>query len=120
MKWFLLIVCATSVVEVFLLFKAVKRIQLCLVIFFKVVRTFRSPKISDHWKEKVLPMYAWQLFLSASFILVILIVTFIPVFGIAVTSKYYGWEFSKLIVTPAGVLISTLFVTFYAAIRTRF
>ena len=65
MAWFLLSLSSIGFVCIFIWARMSDHIQSLKNIVAKTGNVIRSPGISDHWKEKVLPRYALQLFLSS-------------------------------------------------------
>lgn len=53
--------CAILFVEVFLRLGLISRISRLMISYRMVWRVVRSPRISDHWKERALPRYACQM-----------------------------------------------------------
>jgi len=65
MDWLLLSLSAIGFVWLFIWTRIPGHIKDLQNIVVKTVNVIRSPDISDHWKEKVLPCYSLQLFLKS-------------------------------------------------------
>ena len=119
MVWFLLILCSICFVEAFVRLNVAGRIEGLKKILFKVSHTIRSPKISDCWKEKVLPRYALMLFSHSLLIFVILVVSFSLFIVFSILSFLLGGEFLNVASSGKGILLSSLVAGGYAIWRSR-
>ena len=79
----LLLICILSV-EIFIRFKFVDQLNLMLEFTKKVIHVIPQKNISDHWKEKVVPVYAFRImkFSLKIFIILLLIVSLFFILGI--------------------------------------
>ena len=68
-------------VELFLLLPVTKRAQHIVEDAGKAMSVMRSPYISDHWKEKALPRYSWQIMASSLVMTFFLIIMFLGFAG---------------------------------------
>ena len=94
----------------------IKGIQNIVTKTFKVIR---SPGISDHWKEKVLPCYSLQLFLKSILIFGVLILSFSPFIVFSVFSLFTDGQFIELVSSFKGVAAGTIIATLFAFIVSR-
>ena len=82
----------------------------------KVLKIIISSNISDHWKEKMVPIYAFILFKKSLLILVILFLIIIMFsFFLLLSSK-----FLVLILSFKGILFSLLVSIVYLKLRIAF
>ena len=86
----------------------------------KALHTLSSKVISDHWKEKVMLIYAGKLFVStiklAVFIVLIAIVAMMFIF----VADFFGAQIGDFIVTWFGILYSIIIATIYLKMRKSF
>jgi hypothetical protein len=117
MSWFLLAVAGIGAVEVLLrlpLMRTVARFRSTLA---KVSAVIRSEKISDHWKEKVVPTYALRLLrmtaLTAACLLRV-IAPFVFLFAVAEAVAIPFYEFA---VSPTSLLFTSILALGYSTLR---
>lgn len=86
----------------------------------KSLHTITSKSISDHWKEKVVLVYACRL-LTATFKLtgLLLAIAAIALALIYAFDRFAGASVGSFIVTWIGILFSVLVATVYFAVRKR-
>ena len=109
----LLIVCAISV-EIFLRSSFVDRFISISTLIKKVIHIIPNNKISDHWKEIVIPKYAFKMMSSSLKILLILIfIILLFVLTDIVISDFLVFTLSLL-----GIIESIIFALIYFKIRT--
>jgi hypothetical protein len=118
-NWILLILSSVCFVEIFTRLEAIDRIAELKEIVFKVTHTIASPRISDGWKEKVLPHYALRLFLQSLLIFVLLVGSFSPFFVIAAFGLIFDGQFVKLALSTKGIVTSTLVAISYVMLKSR-
>ena len=83
----------------------------------KSAHVLASSRISDHWKEKVLPRYSIRLIGTSLGLFIGLLVCLSP-FGAAIfISNSQAWDFDGLLYSPLGLGSSTLFAIAYAYLR---
>ena len=107
-------------VEMFLRLHALARIKDLNELLRKVARVIRSTKISDHWKETVLPSYALQLFTLSLLIFAILIASCSGFLILGVVSNFLGGSFVDLSASVLGITVCTVSALAYAALRGMF
>ncbi|MDH3588069.1 MAG: hypothetical protein OEQ74_01565 [Gammaproteobacteria bacterium] len=120
MNWIILVACCVFFVEAFVRLRFLQRVGELNALLHKVARTIRSSRISDHWKERVIPRYAITLFLMSIKLFAILLTTMSAFFVAAIVSGLAGGEFGGLIVSFSGIIASTIIVFAYATLRKRF
>lgn len=119
MDWILLILSSVCFVEIFIRLGALGRINELKEILFKVTNTFRSPRISDCWKEKILPRYSLMLFMRSLFVFVTIVGSLSPFFIFSAFSVIFSGQFIALCSSVKGIVTSTLVAMAYAMIRSR-
>lgn len=83
----------------------------------KVMAVLSSKKISDHWKERVLPKYALKLFTLTLLIALYLIAAFIPFLLCHALGAAIGVPFFEFAMSWVGIVFITVIAAAYAAAR---
>ena len=100
-------------IELFLRMKFMFYLNSIIKITNKVLRTIISSNISDHWKEKMVPAYAFILLKNSLLILLILFLI-ILVFSVFVLLSS---KFMVLILSITGVAMSIVISFIYLKLR---
>lgn len=107
-------------VELILLLPVTRRAHHILEVAQKAISVIKSPNISDHWKEKVLPRYSQQLIASSlvcAFFLVILFLGFVAaycIFGLLFIGDpnevigTFSWPEMQIVTVVLGMLYAFL------------
>ena len=111
----LLLVCILSV-EVFIRFNFLSLLDSMLKVTKKVTYVISQDKISDHWKEKVVPAYALRIMKYSLHILMILLL--ILSFFIVVDLLFN--DFLALTLSLIGIIESIVFAFGYVYVRKLF
>ena len=111
----LLLVCILSV-EVFIRFNFLSLLDSMLKVIKKVTYVISQDKISDHWKEKVVPAYALRIMKYSLQILLILLLI-MTLFFIA---DYFFNDFLALTLSLIGIIESMVFAFGYVYLRRLF
>ncbi len=119
MSWALLILASLCFVVIFIHLGVLERVDGLNKILTKVVKTIRSADISDHWKEKVLPRYAFQLFKGSLSIAAVLFISFSPFIIFSLLSIFLDGEFIKTASSIKGIAISSFAAILFAMLLTR-
>ena len=82
----------------------------------RAIKIISNKKISDHWKEKIIPKYSIQIF-RISFFIILLFSLILFVFYIA--SLIFG-DFGLAVYSFKGILFSILFSLFYILLKNNF
>jgi len=108
----LLLVCILSV-EVFIRLNFLSHLDSILKVTKRVTYVIPQNNISDHWKEKVIPVYALRIMKYSLHILLILlfILSFFFIAGLCFN------DFIALSLSIIGIVESMVFVTGYVYIR---
>lgn len=119
MNWVLLLLSAIVFVEIFFRLKAAARIRELQTIAAKITNTIRSRRISDRWKEKVLPRYAKLLFLQSLAMFFILIGSFSVFYLVWALSLLFDWNFIETGLSVPGLIVSTAAAAAWAMILSQ-
>ncbi len=119
MQWLLLVIGTIIVVECFILLPVGKYAIRMLTVVRKVAYTIRSPKISDHWKERVLPSYAGQLFKTSILLFAIVCLALSPMLVLSIAADSAGLDFTAFLTSMTGVFASTGIAIVYFSLRNR-
>lgn len=120
MVFFISILCCIGFIELFFRIGVITRIFKIRDIASRVILIIRSPSISDHWKEKVLPRYSWRLFYQSLFLFITLIAAFSPFFIMLVVSVLVHWPIYQWLKSLYGIITITVFSVSYSVVRSRF
>ncbi len=77
----------------------------------------RSPRISDHWKEKALLRYAFRLLWLTVLLTVYFVGALLPFIVIYLISIVIGVAFMEFILSLVGILFATIVSVVYARVR---
>ena len=119
MEWFLLITGTVLVVECFLRMPLLSSFQTLQTLLSRIVATLKSSAISDHWKERVLPVYAGHLCALSIKFFIFVILALAPMFIIAVLADRRDVPVVSLLSSWIGIVASTGFAIIYIVIRNR-
>lgn len=119
MSWVLLILCSAAFIELFLRLGVMRRVGALAAVASRSVSVLRSPRISDHWKERVLPRYAGRMAGFSLALFGLMVACLSPFFVALLVSDYFGLGFERLVVTPQAALAGTLVAIIYAKARMR-
>jgi cytochrome c biogenesis protein CcdA len=109
-------------IESFLFLPVMAQVKKLAAVSQKSLKVISSPRISDHWKEKVLQRYSRDMAVASLAIAVGLALMFVPVIAASyLFDAFMDGEISILdyAVTTEGLVIATLFSIFYAYVRSR-
>jgi len=109
---FLLLVCILSV-EIFFKSNFLSVLDIFSTIIKKVVRLVASKNISDHWKEKILPVYALRMMKYSLHILVVLLF----IISLFITADYFNNDLLLHIFSFFGIVESLVFSSVYLFLR---
>jgi len=117
--WLLLVVSSVVFVELFSRFKTIQKAKDVLAVVNKVTKVVGSRRISDHWKEKVLLIYAQKLFGNSMVLFVFLAIAFSPFFIAIYISYQFGFPFAELLMSLIGVIGATGIAISYSIVRSH-
>lgn len=119
MDWVLLVVSSICFLNIFIHVDILSRSEKLTKIPLKVLRLIRSPRVSDHWKEKILPKYSLQLLSESLTILVLLLVSFSPFVVSSLFSNLIDGQFFKLASSFKGIAASSVIAILFAMFLCR-
>jgi hypothetical protein len=117
--WVLVCISIFLAVEVFLRTSLKRNIGEMLDYTKRSYATITSKKVSDHWKEKVLPRYALRIFVNSFCLLFCLILAASPILVVDFIGKQFGANVLGKMMTPLGVGISIILASFYVNFRSK-
>lgn len=111
----LLLVCIVSV-EVFIRLNFLSLLDSMLKVTKKVTYVISQDKISDHWKEKVVPAYALRIMKYSLQILLILLL----ILSLFLIADFFLNDFLALTLSLIGIVESLVFAFGYVYLRKSF
>ena len=109
------LVCILSV-EFFIQFHFLFVLESMLGVIRKVTHVIPQDNISDHWKEKVIPVYALRMMKYSLQILLILLL----ILSLFFVADYFFNGFLLIILSFFGIIKSTVFAFGYVYLRRLF
>jgi hypothetical protein len=119
MKWLLLAIGTMLVVECFLRTSLIPSAKNLRALLEKIMVILKSSAISDHWKEKVLPVYAGRLFVLSIKLFMLVLISLAPMIVIAMLAQWRGVPLVSLLSSWIGILASSGIAVAYIVIRNR-
>jgi hypothetical protein len=117
MLWLLTGIVTIGTVEVMLRLPLSSTVLRTRQLVKRVVHVVTSRKVSDHWKEIVVPTYALQLFRQTAHLAFLMVVVVSP-FGLAcAATALAGIPLLELLLSMTGVLFSTVVALSYVWLR---
>ena len=113
--FFLILVCILSV-EIFIRLHFLSHVDSILKITKKVIYLIPQNKISDHWKEKVIPIYSLSV-MKYSFQILLILFLILSLFFI---SELFIDDFLIFTLSLIGIIESMVFAIGYFYIRKLF
>ena len=119
MDWVFLSVGVVMSTELFLRLPLDRSLNILKIAVQKAVSTIKSPKISDHWKEVVLPYYALQIFTNSLLCFLLLVIEIVPLGVISLVSEQTTANTLDLASSTKGLVFCTIVGIIYFVIRRR-
>ena len=120
MNIILLILCSIITVELFLQFKIVTKLLLFKNFLNNITKLLFSKKNTDQTKEKILKIYSIKL-LKETFVMFFLIsMTLFPFFFIIFINFFFEFQFTDLVISFKGIIISIVTIIIYGKLRGYF
>ena len=119
MAWLLAAIATVLVVECFLRTPFLRRVGDFGSINQSIFRVLRSSSISDHWKEKILPVYAGRLFRLSLTVFGLLLVCLAPAMVLGYAAGLVGIDVLGLFSSWSGLIASSAFAAVYVLVRQR-
>lgn len=120
MAFALLIGSTFIVAELFMRLPIIATVRRSSIIAAKSATLIRAEKISDHWKERVLPAYAGALFMQTLKLTAMTVLAFAPVAIALLVSPFVNAPLMNLLISVPGISLSVAAAAIYAFVRTRF
>ncbi|MFW6106273.1 MAG: hypothetical protein ACOC5H_02785 [Desulfovermiculus sp.] len=120
MVWIVTALCCICAVELLLragLFATIRQMR---AVYGKTVRTLTNKRISDHWKEKVLPAYAWMIFKGSVWLLLSLLLVFGPFLIAIFLAESFDLGFLSFVSSWTGIIGATCIAAAYGLVRGRY
>ena len=117
--WALLLISTLIVVELFLRLPLIAHAKELADTLQKSLKVLKSPRISDHWKEKTLQAYSLRLFKHSIVVFLLLVAALSPFAAIDYLAARSGNAIAPLLESIEGLIVSTLFAIAYFVIRQR-
>jgi len=118
--WIVTLVCCILAVEILLRSSLFKRMKYLIYVCGKASRIIVSKRISDHWKEKVLPEYARRIFKGSLFLFMSLVVILLPFIIAMLVLIPFGIKLHYFLTSPIGLSGTTLMALTYGFTRARY
>lgn len=117
MQWLLAALAGIAFVELLLRLPFFSTLGKFRGILSRVSTVLRSDRISDHWKEKVLPRYAFAMLRATLIVAACLIAAFLPFLVFSAIGPMIGIPFFAFSMSWIGILFITLVALAYAKLR---
>ena len=115
----LLVAGAVAASELFLRLPLVRQVQDVLGTAKRSATTLRSKRISDHWKEVVLPAYSVRIAGKSILFFILLCVAVLPVAAIGLLAPGGLDHWLEFLMRPLAIAMLCLCSIFYVFVRTR-
>lgn len=119
MAFALLIGSTFIVAELFMRLPIIINVRRSSQIAAKSATLIRADKISDHWKERVLPAYAGALFVQTLKLAMMTVLAFAPVAVALAIAPLLNAPLLSLLVSFQGIALSVATAAIYAFVRMR-
>ena len=117
---FVLLIGSTFIVaELFMRLPIITNVRRSSQIAAKSATLIRAQKISDHWKERVLPAYAGALFMQTLKLTAMTVLAFAPVAIALAIAPLLNAPLLSLLVSFHGIALSVAAAAIYAFVRMR-
>ena len=83
----------------------------------QVLHVIKSRKISDHWKELVVPSYALRMFRDTAQLMLLLVIVVSPIVFVCTAAEFGGIRLLDFLLTATGILFSTVVALSFAWLR---
>ena len=119
MQWGFLAIATVAVIELLARLNVAAIARRLLDVVRNVARILKSDRISDHWKERVLPIYAGQILVVSLTLLGMLLLAMTPVIVFAVVGDWMGVAFFALLLDSRSIWVSIAIASAYLWLRRR-
>lgn len=117
--WALVALASVGASEAFMRLPILSRVRKIAGYAAKSGRLLRSPHVSDHWKERILPVYALRIGVGSVVMFLTLCGALLPVLlvGLLYPGGLAGW--GEALVDPLTIVVMTVLSISYIWIRLR-
>ena len=119
-NWVIITICCIFTVEILLRSKLFSTIRDMNTVYKKTIRVINNKKISDYWKEKVLPAYARLIFRISLTLMLTLILIFSPFIAIGCLAVPLNLNIQTILLSSTGLIGTTFFTIIYGLLRGRY
>lgn len=119
MAYALLIGSTFIVAELFMRLPIIANVRRSSQIAAKSATLIGADKISDHWKERVLPAYAGALFMQTLKLTAMTLLAFAPVVAALAIAPLLNAPLMSLFMSFQGIVLSVAAAAIYAFVRMR-
>lgn len=118
--WVWLALSCVIVVEIFVRIEPLEGAREMAEIGRKAAHVIASGKISDHWKEQALPLYAQRLLVASLLMFSKVLLVLSPFFVLGIVAGSFGVPLLRLAASLPGVIASCLIAIAYGRVRATF
>lgn len=119
MIWLLVVMSAASVCECFLRLPFAENINTLILYTLKSYRAISSERISDHWKEKVLLIFAAKIFRTCLMLFLFLLLSLAPLVLWHYLAVMLGLDFFAFVFETTGMVAMTAVAVLYLLVRKK-
>lgn len=119
MLWLLVLIAAVAASEALLRLPVMAQVRRITTTTPKVMRVLKSARISDHWKERILPAYAWRIGRSSIQFFMLLCAALLPVAALGLVFPGGMQTWFHALMRPSVILVLCVASLGYIWIRTR-
>jgi hypothetical protein len=119
MPWLFAAVAGIGAVEVLLRLPLARTFDRVRRTVDKVLRVIRSERISDHWKERTVPVYAARLLGLTLLTALQLLAILLPMLVLAALAAAARIPFLEFALSMVGLVFTSAVAAAYAGVRTR-
>lgn len=119
MTYVLLVVATLAFAELFVRLPILQAVGRASDYARRSARLIQAPRISDHWKEKALPIYSARILGQTLRLCVYLIIVFLPVAVALVIAQQIHVPLWAALISPIGIGASILVAAAYLFVRGR-
>jgi len=117
--WLLVVMSTASVCECFLRLPFAENIKTLVLYTTKSYRVISSARISDHWKEKVLPLFAAKIFRMSLMLFLFLLISLMPLLIWHYLAVLLGLDLFAFAFEIPGMVAMTAVAVVYFVVRKK-
>jgi len=117
--WALILLSTVIAVELFLRLPLIAHVKGLTGTMTKALKVLKSPRISDHWKERTIQAYSLRLFVHSIMVFLILIVALLPFAVTGYAGALAGHDMMPLLNSLKGIGATTVIAIAYFVLRKR-